>query len=244
MKFTRLIVILSIVINAITAWGETSLPQNLNKEDRQRALQILGFGSASKVLGNPYPLGGYSGVEMGLSSEFIPVEDLASLGSKTTDKGEYNFYTLTFGKGLYHNVDTHVYFTPFGQSEKIQSFGAQVRWGFYEATFFPLALTGVLYGGGANFDNLINVSTLGVDVLATVVMENVSLYVGAGQIRAIGKFIGGAGGITNDQITVEEDILESHSVFGLSFDISKVFIALQIDRYSDSTYSGKIGYRF
>lgn len=94
------------------------------------------FGSASKVLDNPYPLGGYTGIEFGLASEFIPVEDLASLGSKTTDKGEYNYYTLTLGKGLYYNVDMHAYFTPFGQAEKMQSYGAQIRWGFYEASFF------------------------------------------------------------------------------------------------------------
>lgn len=75
-------------------------------------------------------------------------------------------------------------------------------------------------------------------------MDNVALYAGVGQTRAIGKFIGGINGITADQETYEEDILEGHSVFGISIDISKVFIALQIDRYKDSVYSGKIGYRF
>lgn len=244
MKFLRLIVFLAFSFNALLAWSETSLPKNLNKDHRIRALQILGFGSAAKILDNPYPLGGYTGVEMGLSSEFIPVEDLASLGSKTNARGEYNYYTLTFGKGLYYNIDTHVYFTPFGQKEDIQSFGGQVRWGFYEARFFPLTLTAMVYGGGSNFANLINVSTVGGDIIATVAMDNVAIYFGAGQIRAIGKFIGGAGGITDSQETVEEDVAEGHSVFGINIDISKMFIALQIDRYTDSIYSGKIGFRF
>nr|WP_295904812.1 hypothetical protein [uncultured Bdellovibrio sp.] len=244
MKFLRLIVFLAFSISVFSAQANTALPKNLNKEDRIRVLQILGLGSASKILDNPYPLGGYSGVEIGVSSEFIPVEDLASLGSKTTDKGEYNYYTLTLGKGLYYNIDTHVYFTPFGQNEDIQSYGAQVRWGFYEAHFFPLTLTAMIYGGGANFSNLINVSTLGGDVIATVAMDNVAIYVGAGQVRAIGRFIGGADGITDNQTTVEEDILEGHSVFGINVDIAKMFIALQIDRYNDSIYSGKLGFRF
>ena len=243
MKFLRLICILSVFLSTVVH-AETALPRNLNRDERQRALQILGFGSAAKVLDNPYPLGGYSGIELGVSSEFIPVEDLASLGSKTTDKGEFNFQTLTLGKGLYYNVDMHAYFTPFGQNEKMQSYGAQIRWGFYEASFFPISFTAMLYGGGANFANLINITTLGIDVLATVAMDNVAVYAGVGQVRAIGKFIGGVGGITDTQETFEEDILEGHSVFGASVDISKIFIALQIDRYTDSVYSGKIGYRF
>ncbi|NUN04391.1 MAG: hypothetical protein HUU57_01400 [Bdellovibrio sp.] len=244
MKFLRLICILCMIFSNAYVHAETALPRNLSKEDRQRALQILGFGSAAKVLDNPYPLGGYTGIELGVASEFIPVEDLASLGSKTTDKGEYNYYTLTFGKGLYYNVDMHAYFTPFGQAEKMQSYGAQIRWGFYELSFFPLSFTAMVYGGGANFANLINITTLGLDILATVAMDNVAVYAGVGQTRAIGKFIGGVDGITDTQETYEEDILEGHSVFGISVDISKVFIALQIDRYKDSVYSGKIGYRF
>lgn len=244
MKFLRLICVLCVFLSAAFVQAETALPRNLNRDDRQRALQILGFGSAAKVLDNPYPLGGYSGIELGLASEFIPVEDLASLGSKTTDKGEFNYQTLTMGKGLYYNVDMHIYFTPFGQNEKMQSYGAQIRWGFYEASFFPLSFTAMLYGGGANFTNLINITTLGLDVLATVAMDNVAVYAGVGQTRAIGKFIGGVGGITDTQETYEEDILEGHSLFGVSVDISKVFIALQIDRFTDSVYSGKIGYRF
>lgn len=237
-------ILLALFIGLPSAWSMTTLPKNLDAADRIRALEILGFGSVSKILDNPYPLGGYSGIEVGVTSEFIPIEDLASLGNKTTDKGEYNFSTLTFGKGLYYNIDTHIYFTPFVQDEKIQSYGAQLRWGFYEAGFFPLTLTAILYAGGANFSNLINVSSQGLDLVATVAMDNVAIYFGGGRVRAIGRFIGGTGGITDTQDTMEHDIVENHTVFGLNVDISKVFIALEIDRYTDSIYSGKLGYRF
>ncbi len=75
-------------------------------------------------------------------------------------------------------------------------------------------------------------------------MDSIAIYFGGGRIRAIGKFIGGPAGITDSQSTLEQDIVESHSVFGLNIDIGQMFIAMQIDRYNDSVYSGKLGYRF
>lgn len=241
MKYSGLLFTL---LFSTSVFAATELPRNLTAKDRIRALQVLGFGSTSKILDNPYPLGGYSGIEVGLSSEFIPIEDVARLGSKTTDRGELNYYTLTFGKGLFYNIDTHLYFTPAFQPEKVQTFGGQVRWGFYETSFFPLSLTALLYAGGANFSNLINVSTLGADIVATVSMENVAIYFGGGRVRAIGKFIGGPDGITDTQETYEHDEMENHTVFGLSVDISKAFVAFEIDRYSYSIYSTKLGLRF
>lgn len=227
-----------------TSWGATDIPRNLNHPDRVRALEILGFGSAAKILDNPYPLGGYTGIEMGVTSEFIPLEDLSGLGNGTNDRGELNYYTLTFGKGLFYNIDTLVYFTPFVQSEKVSNFGAQIRWGFYEASFFPIAFSTILYGGGVNYSNLINATTIGLDLVATVTMDNVALYFGGGKIRAIGQFIGGVDGVTDSGTTEQEDILDSHVVFGINVDIQKFFVALEIDRYADSMYSGKVGLRF
>ncbi|MNJ99834.1 hypothetical protein D3C87_176150 [compost metagenome] len=222
----------------------TKLPRNLDKQDRIRALEILGLGSAAKILDNPYPLGGYSGFEMGLAAEFIPVDELAGLGSGTTDNGELNYYTLTFGKGVYHNVDTMVYFSPITGDEEVGNFGGQLRWGFYEARFFPISFSTIVYGGGTSFSNLINVTTVGIDLIATVNVENVALYLGGGTIRAIGQFIGGADGITDNGQTIQEDISEEHLVFGLNVNFSKMFVALEVDRYVDSVYSGKLGFRF
>lgn len=244
MTLLRLAIFSVIFCGSAFAWSATSLPKGLDSADRTRALEILGFGSAPKILDNPYPLGGYSGIEVGLSSEYIPLEDLATLGTTSKDKGEFNFYTLSFAKGLYYNVDFHVHFTPFSQDEDIQAFGGQLRWGFFEASFFPLSLSTVVFAGGANFSNLINISTLGADVVGTVNFDNVAIFFGGGRVRAIGKFIGGSGGITDNQETESKDIMETHSIFGINIDISKMFVALQIDRYTDSVYSGKIGFRF
>ena len=220
------------------------LPKGLSPSDQKRALEILGFGTASKILDNPYPLGGYTGFEVGLTSEFIPVEDLANLGNKTSDSGEFNYYTLTLGKGFYYNVDALLYFTPAIQSQKVQNFGGQLRWGFYEASFFPISFSAIIYAGGANFSNLINVTTTGLDLVATVAIDNVAIYFGEGRVRAQGTFIGGADGITASQNTERQLGEENHAVFGINTNASKFFVALEIDRYADSVYSGKVGFRF
>ena len=221
------------------------LPRNLTVPDQRRALEILGLGTAGKLLDNPYPLGGYSGVEVGLATEFVPIDDLSRLGSTTEDKGELSYYTLTLGKGLFYNIDTQIYFTPFVQgNDSVSNFGGHVRWGFYEATFFPISFSAMISAGGANFSNLINVSTVGADLLATVNIENLALYFGGGRVRAIGTFIGGTNGITADQQTAEQDIVEDHSLFGVNIRFNKMFVAFEIDRYTDSVYSGKLGLRF
>lgn len=244
MGLYRYSIFMCFLFGTLSSWAATSLPRNLNQVDRVRTLQILGFGSAPKTLDNPYPLGGYTGIEIGLSSEFIPVEDLANLGSKTAEKGELNYYILSIGKGLYYNIDTYMYFTPIFQNEKVQTYGGQLRWGFYESSFFPLSLSTVLFVGGANFSNLVNVTSVGLDLIASVTMDNVAIYFGTGRARVSGKFIGGSNGITDTQETENEDLNESHAVFGLNVDISNAFLAFEVDRYTDSSYSTKLGYRF
>lgn len=221
-----------------------NLPQKMSADDQARALEILGYGSAAKVLGNPYPLGGYYGIEIGLSTEYIPVEDLSGLGSGAAENKEYNYYTLSFAKGLYYNVDMILYFTPFIQNEDFQSYGGTLRWGFYETQFFPLMFSAQLHGSGSNFSNLLNVKTIGADLLATVNIDNVAVYVGLGTVRATGKFIGGPDGVTADGNTSEQDIQTGRSLFGINIAISKMFFAVEVDRYKDTTYGGKLGLRF
>lgn len=240
----RILILIITLFSAHALAAKTQLPRNLDAADQVRTLEILGFGSAAKILGDPYPLGGYSGVEVGVASQFIPIGDLSSLGNTTPEKGEISYYTLTLGKGFYYNVDAFVYFSPGIQSEDMRNFGGQLRWGFYEASFFPISFSALLYAGGANFQNLISVATTGWDLIGTVNMENVALYFGGGRVRAQGTFIGGTGGITASQSTEARDLMENHTFFGVNIEISKAFIAMQVDRYTDSVYSGKLGFRF
>lgn len=240
-RFILIIMLFSLPQMALAAFR---LPKQLDSEDRKSVLRILGFGSQTKLLSSPVPLGGREGFEFGLSSEYIPIGDLAGLGDQPDVKGEHNILNLGFGKGLYHNVDVLFSFTPSPQSEQIFGYGAHLRWGFHEFSRFPAVLSLVMHGNGMNFANLLSTRTTGADVIMTVAMDESALFFGGGTIRTIGTFMGGADGITLDQKTAEEDMTGFHTVFGFSLRFERIELTLEVDRVVQSTYGARLGYRF
>lgn len=216
----------------------------MTDNEQQIVAEVLGFGSTMKILSNPYPLGGYSGFEIGLGTEAISLDSIARLGSVDGDEGEYTYNTLSIGKGLYYNIDFFLQFTPFVQADGLSTYASQLRWGFYESSSFPFSLSAILYGNGASFASLVNTNSFGLDLIANFNVGAVALYGGGGPIRATTSFIGGPNGITSDGNSHDVDLLKNHYVLGLNFQLNKFFLAMQVDRYVESTYGGKIGMRF
>jgi hypothetical protein len=227
-----------------SAWAVSPVPTNLSTVERQKTLEILGFGSASKLLSSPYPLGGYSGVEISLSSEYIPLADVATLGAKTSSRGDLNYFGLTVGKGLYYNIDILIQFIPNLLEDSTSGFGGQVRWGFYEATFMPASMSLIVHTSSTNFNNVLSTETTGIDLVGSVNMKDVSLFVGAGQARSLGSFVGGVNGVTSTGRTESASVTSPHTLFGISIRLSQAFLAMEVDRYVQSTYGGKVGWRF
>lgn len=232
----------------ISANALTVFPTNLDRADRKVFLEVLGYGTAPKLLSNPYPLGGYQGWEIGLSNEFLSLEEVAGLGTppagQVVSKGEFNFYNLSFAKGLYKNIDTTLSFLPTLQGEGVSGFAAQVKWTFYESPNMPLTLATNLYGGSINIQSLLGVDSLGLDLICAMSMDDLAIYFGGGQTRVIGTFTGGANGITDDQDRHSLSLESMHTLFGLSFNVSKLLIAFQVDRYHEPVYGAKIGFRY
>jgi hypothetical protein len=224
--------------------AKLSIPTNMTSADRLVALEALGYGTSAKLLGDPYPLGGYSGVEIGITTEVISTADLARLGTKATRQSETSYSAMTLGKGLYHDVDGFLQFSLTSNSENISNFGGQVRWGIYQAEYIPAFLSLVLSGSSTNFQNLIITNNQGLDLILGVNVDDVTLYLGAGRLATQGTFIGGASGITDTGTTMKESVVGSHYLAGINLKFSKVFLAMQIDRYTESNYSAKLGVRF
>ena len=229
---------------ALPAWSKLDIPQGLNLEERRQVLEILGPGTGVRVLGDPYPLGGYSGVELGLSNEIIPTTELSRYGNKPKLQGETSYLQLGFAKGLYYNFDLFLNFAPMGQSEEISSFGGGFRWGFFEAEYMPISLSLQVGANSTSFQNKVNVSTQSLDLIAGFAVEDVTMYVGAGSIKASGSFLGGANGVTDTGQTEEETLTTSRFLAGLSIKFSQYFFALEIARTSQPTYAAKLGIRF
>ncbi|MBX3039136.1 MAG: hypothetical protein KF789_00340 [Bdellovibrionaceae bacterium] len=227
-----------------SAFGSFDLPKNLNAKDREGVLGVLGFGSKSKVLSSPVPLGGSDGFEVGFSTEYIPVSDIAGLGSGSSEQGELNYHVLTFGKGIVHNVDTFFHFTPIPQSDGVFGYGAHVRWGFWEARRFPALMSFVIHGSGMNYGNVLSTRTTGLDLLMTVALEQAALYFGGGPVRTIGTFSGGTNGLTLEGNNQDADLSDLHTVFGLSMNFEKLSLTLEVDRVVQASYAARMSYRF
>jgi hypothetical protein len=226
------------------AEAKLDLPTGMTAADRRRALEILGYGSGTKILGDPYPLGGYSGVEVGLSNEVIPTTEISNLGNKSNLQGETSYLQMSFAKGLYYNFDVLVNFAPMGQGEEVSSFGGGVRWGFFEAEYLPIALMVQVAANSTSFQNKINVSTQTLDLIASFSVEKVTLYGGVGTIRASGIFLGGVEGVTDTGSVENETLSTGRLLAGAAVKFSKFFAAIEVDRTSEPNYSGKLGIRF
>lgn len=236
------------------ASARLSFPKNMSSGDRKRALEVLGLSSTGKILGNPYPLGGFSGLEIGYAIEVIPTTELSTLGDKEKSQKETAISMLTLGKGFYYNVDMFLQFTPFTQNEDVKSFGAQIRWGFYQAEYVPAHLSLVMSGGSTNFQNKISTVSQGLDLIAGFSVKDMTLYTGLGIATAYGTFTGGTGSVSAPEVdpntsqvvyaSKSESVSSPHYVAGINMNFQKLFLAAQLDRYTQATYSAKLGFRF
>ncbi len=79
--------------------------------------------------------------------------------------------------------------------------------------------------------------------MGAITLDRVSIFVGIGSLISNGRFIGGAGGITESTNTETERISLAHQLIGIEWPIGNFFIAAEADRYAIPYYSVKLGYR-
>lgn len=243
--FRLLTALIFILALSRVAHAALTLPQNMNSTDRQEALRIIGLGIASKTLTDPYSLGGYNGLEFGFSLESIPTEDLARLGNRLpASQSEVTIPKFTIGKGVYSNLDFFIHFIPYNQRLELSQYGGVLRWGFFEASSVPLSASVLAHINTGNINNQITTRSYGADLMGGINVNEVALYAGFGVAQATGTFIGGTTGVTNSQKVETEGVNSLHTVVGGSFRYRKFFVAVQLDRYTQSVLSGKIGLRF
>ncbi|MCB0393379.1 MAG: hypothetical protein KDD25_02395, partial [Bdellovibrionales bacterium] len=220
------------------------IPANLSETDREETLRILAFGTANKLLTDPYPLGGYSGVEVGVSIESVPVEDISNMGDETKSQESFVYPKLSIGKGLYENIDVFVSLVPQNESTGIGQYGGLAKWSFYQATFMPASFSLSVFGSDTNIRNQLFAQTGGFSLTTGITMNYISFYFGGGQIYATGRFIGGADGLTDTGVAEQEHVDMLFFVFGAVIRVEPVFAAVELSQYSQPVISGKLGFRF
>ncbi len=250
----RLTALISISLLPLVS-SAIDIPRGLNSSARSDIVRILGVSSAPKMLTNPYPLGGYSGFELGLSMEVINTRDMQRLGTNSnSDQEELRYSRLTIGKGLYNDIDFFLHAIPPIANVSITDYGASLRWAFYQAEFLPIHSSLWLYGNQINYQNSFMNQNIGGDFVLGLNVDNFAVYFGMGMIYAKGTFQGGSTGngtvpsgdpdLNNDTNVARTDLRSIHSVVGCTISFLDFFVSGQIDRYSDPVYSAKFGIRF
>ena len=224
-----------------------SIPSQLNGSDRQRVTEILGLGTSSKLISDPYPLGGYSGVELGVSMESINTEDVGRLGATTRREKDFSYAKVSVGKGLYNNLDMFLHFIPYTQNTGFSEYGGILRYCFYQAAFVPASFSILVHANSTNIGNVFFSQTIGLELVSGLNVGNFAMYVGGGQVQSNGRFSRSINAISAGETVARDEsntLAQFHSFVGGSFDVEPYFIALQIDQYTQAVYGGKIGVRF
>lgn len=217
-----------------------AIPTGLTNGQQELLLSILGFGTSFKTVNNPYPLGGYSGFEMGFTLESLPTGDIGYLGNTAPVDKNLIYPRLSFGKGVFQNFDVFFSFIPYNETTGVGVYSGGLRWGFFQATFVPACFSLLLSGTNSNFNNLFISQTLGIDLISGVNADPFSFYVGAGTLYGQGQF---DPSITITGVKTNQVGRSFHALFGASFQLSDVFLALQFDNYTATTVSLKLGLR-
>lgn len=235
---------LTVMFAVIKPAAALDIPTGLQESELDDVAKILGFNTSNKFLSNPYPLGGYSGLEVGVSLEIIDVEELSYLGNKTDTQSEFRFNRITVGKGIYNNFDIYLDFVPFSKSNQVSEYGGMLKWGFYQAKFLPFSAAMLAHMSTINIQDSFVCQNVGGDMMVGVNVNHFSLYFGGGYVRASTLFTQSILGFTvTGNGTYKETFSSNHSFVGVNLDFLNMFVAGQIDRYVDPVYSVKLGIR-
>ncbi len=246
------LVLLFFVAQPAFAWR---LPTNLKNSDLNEITQTLGYGTSTKFLDNPYPLGGHSGFEFSLSSQFIDTTSVSRLGSGNGNETSFQNNILSFGKGLYHNVDVFFNFVPFSSSSDVSEYGGLVKWAFYEAQSLPVTTSILAHFNSIDIDDQFTNLTSGWDLMAGWNLKNYALYFGGGMLYGGSRFMNGILDLSDpgnapanpsnspSKGYLTENGNRDHEFFGMEVELKPFFVAAQVDSYEELVYSLKLGYR-
>jgi len=219
------------------------LPQQMDHAKMRKVLRILGPATSSTPLSTPYPLGGWEGFELGFSKHYLPWSYLTEVDQSVGDQKDLDYPLFSIGKGLFYNIDLFLSIIPIFKSESMNYFSTQLRYQIWVSQNKVFYLSGIVNAGTSTINNQLNMQNSGVDLLGTVTLDRVSIFVGIGRLLSTGRFIGGSNGITESQATETESLTLAHQLVGIEWPIGSFFVAAEADRYAIPYYSIKIGYR-
>jgi hypothetical protein len=226
------------------AFAYLKLPNGLDSEERKTVMKTIGFSGTTKYVSNGYQLGGYDGIEFSSQLESIPFSEINQISMTNINQENQVLTRLGIAKGFFHDVEISFQFIPFFLQSEMSGYSGSLKYMFYEDEGMPLTVDFLVHGGGINFANLLGIQSVGVDFIVNYYKKYWAFYLGFGQTRIIGSFIGGNNGLTEDNMTATEDLGQNRVFSGLSYDFQNFQLGLQVERFYDETFILKIGKRF
>ncbi len=222
------------------SFGALTIPTGLNDNDQLTILQTIGFATSFRPIDPPYPLGLYSGVEIGISIEEIPTGDLGYLGTGASVEKSLVYPKFSIGKGLFESLDLFFSFAPYTQGISLGVYSGALRWAFYQATFVPATFSLLISGSSTNLDNIFFAQTEEADIITGVNADPFSFYIGAGTLYGQGQY--------DQTITIESAATNQvarafHTLLGATLTVNQIFAAVELDNYATTTFSFKLGWR-
>jgi hypothetical protein len=244
MRATTLL-LTAVLLTNMPAWA-FRLPTQMTPSQQRSVTETLAFGSSAKHLTNPFPLGGYSGFEIGVSHQILDASDVAILAGSDGTGRSLGITQLGIAKGVYGNMDFHFNFSPWATADGLTSAQGLVKWGFYQADFLPLNAALSAHFTHFTIDSAFTSTTIGGDLLTGLNFTNLAFYLGLGFLDATGNFAGGVGAesTTLSGSTERVRVKRLHGLVGASYHLDPLFVVLQADRYRDLVFSTKVGLRF
>jgi hypothetical protein len=224
------------------------IPDSLSNRDQVEVVRILGLGTSTRTLNDPWPLGGYRGFEVGLSLETLPAEDLSRLGAGlASPQADASYPKISIGKGLFYDLDVFLQFIPYSPRNELSQFGGLIRRRVWTGRQLPLVATVSFHGNQSNIRNQLTMRSLGADLTLGLTVNNVSLYTQFGLASARGHFVGGPFGLTESSASELQSVDGTHVGLGLVVHswvpTWPIFAAFQIDRYHINVLSARVGLR-
>lgn len=243
-KLSLVYCIIMIIFSSQLLQAKLKLPTNLNSDEQIKVTKVLGFGFTPGLNTHLIPLGGYDGAEVSLGYQSVSTSTLFELDRDETSKQSTTVPQLYLSKGLYEDIDVGLSFTPGLQSEDVQLFHIHGRWSYLPYENWPYLLGINLYAAGSQWQNLLQTRTLGLDLYLVRYFEKFSINAGYGRARCIARFIGGVDGLTASGESEQVDVFENRVFAGAGYQLGKFLFALQVFRFSETTYNFNFGYRF
>jgi hypothetical protein len=228
------------------------VPSDLKNSELGSVIDVLGYSTCTKYLSNPYPLGGFSGVEVGIETELIDISGLSQYGAGDVTQSSFQYTKISVGKGLFNNVDAFLQFVPFSSGSTIEAYGASLKWTFYEASYVPLTVSFIGSYDSSNIQDIYITEHYSGDVMFGFNVKHFAIYFGGGTISGRHSFsintldmsdAANVAAVNSDNFIVMTGT-QGHSFLGAHYEISNIFLAAEVDRYENSVYSAKLGARF